>query len=111
VVTLNYRLTNPWTRLPVIGQLPRHLVVVQGAVNNGLFALSPYRTVAQIPVFLRQGQTPSIGVTTESLVPGASVTVLGATVNVIEIDRATEPFLPLTFSMEGVPREFHGDFR
>jgi hypothetical protein len=105
VVTLKYRLTNPWARVPVIGQLPRHLVGVHGAANNGLVALSPYRTVAQIPIFVRHGQTPSIGVITESLLPGASVTVLGATVNVIEIDRATEPFLALPFPMEGVPRE------
>jgi len=111
VVTLKYRLTNRWARVPVIGQLPRHLAVVQGAINSGPVALSPYRTVAQIPVFIRQGQRPSIGVTTESLVPGTSVTVIGATVSVIEIDRATEPFLALPFPLEGVPIKMQGPFR
>jgi len=112
VVTLNYRLTNRWARVPVLGQLPRHLVIVHGAANSGPVALSPYRTVAQIPVFLWHGQRPSIGVVTESLVPGASVTVLSANVSVIEIDRATEPFLALPFPLEGVPREVReGIFR
>lgn len=112
VVTLNYRLTNRWARVPVIGQLPRHLVIVHGAANSGSVALSPYRTVAQIPVFVWHGQRPSIGVVTESLVPGASVTVVSANVSVIEIDRATEPFLALPFPMEGVPIEVReGNYR
>lgn len=105
VVTLKYRLTNPWAHVPMLGQLPRHLVAVHGAANSGLVALSPYRSVTQIPIFVWHGQRPSIGLITESLVPGTSVTALGATVSVIEIDRATEPFLARPFPMEGVPRE------
>jgi hypothetical protein len=38
--------------------------------------------------------------------------VLSANVSVIEIDRATEPFLALPFPLEGVPREVReGIFR
>jgi hypothetical protein len=110
VVTLQYRLKNPWAHVPVIGQLPRHLVIVHGGENSGPFALSPYRTVVQIPIFVRQGQVPSIGVATESLMPGASVSVLAAHMSVIEIDAGTEPFLAKPFLTDRVPPRVRQDF-
>lgn len=111
VVTLRYRLTNPWKRVPVVGQLPRHMVMIQGALNGNSVALSPYRTEAQVPVLVRNGQRPSIGVITESLVPHTSVTVLGATIKVIEIDKKTEPFLTGPFLTGRVPPQVFHDYR
>ncbi|MEY2549594.1 MAG: hypothetical protein QOD64_2176 [Verrucomicrobiota bacterium] len=110
VITLRYRLKNRWAHVPVIGQLPRYLVIVHGGENSGPFALSPNRTVVQIPIFVRQGQTPSVGVATESLVPGASVTVLGAQMSVIEIDAQTELFLAKPFLTDRVPARVRQDF-
>jgi hypothetical protein len=111
VVTLRYRLTNPWQRVPVVGQLPRHLVMIQHALNGNSVALSPYRTEAQVPVIVRNGQRPSIGVITESIVPNTSVTVLGATFKVIEIDQQTEPFLAGPFLTGRVPPQVFHDYR
>ena len=111
VVTLRYRLTNPWKRFPVLGQLPRHLFLIQGALNGDAVALAPYRTEAAIPVFVRNGQTPSIGVLTESLVPNTFVTVLGATVRLIELDEKTRHFLNDPFVNDRVPPQVRHDFR
>lgn len=111
VITLRYRLTNPWRRVPVAGQVPRHLLLIHGALNGDAVALSPYRTEAQVPVFVRNGQRPSIGVITESLVPNTSVTVLGATVQLIELDEKTERFLNSSFANDRVPPQVRHDFR
>jgi hypothetical protein len=111
VVTLRYRLTNPWKRVPVVGQLPRHLFLIDGALNRDAVALAPYRTEAQVPIFVRNGQRPSIGVITESLVPNASVTVLGATVKLIELDDRTRRFLNNPSVNDHVPPQVRHDFR
>jgi hypothetical protein len=111
VVTLRYRLTNPWKRVPVAGQLPRHLFRIHGALNGDAVALSPYRTEAEIPIFVRNGQTPSIGVITESLMPGAFVTPLGASVKLIELDDKTRQFLNSSFANDRVPPAVRHEFR
>jgi hypothetical protein len=111
VVTLRYRLTNPWRRVPVAGQLPRHLFLIHGALNGDAVALSPYRMEAQVPVFVRNGQRPSIGVITESLVPNTSVTVIGATFKLIELDEKRERFLNSSFANDRIPPQVRHDFR
>jgi len=111
VVTVRYRLTNPWQRVPVAGQLPRHLFRIHSALNGDAVALAPYRTEAEIPIFVRNGQTPSVGVITESLMPGASVTPLGASVKLIELDDKTRQFLNSPFANDRVPPQVRHDFR
>jgi hypothetical protein len=111
VVSLRYHIHNPWARVPIAGQLPRHLVVVSGAMNLYPIALAPYRTEAEVPIFLKQGQRPAISIETESLTPGTSVTIDRASVNVVELDSQNELLVAGPLVRDVTPAAVHRDFR
>lgn len=95
VLHLEYAVHNPWHRVPMAGQWPRFLVVIAGAQNTFPVALSPYRTRTSIPIFFtRPDQNrAAIAVATASLLPGTSVAIRSATLELIELDRDNEAFV------------------
>jgi hypothetical protein len=49
-VRLFYHVKNPWKRIPVLGTLPRYMVLVGGASNRLPVSLPPYETEKRFPV-------------------------------------------------------------
>jgi hypothetical protein len=49
-VRLFYHIRNPWKRVPVLGTLPRYLVIVGGAANHVPVSLVPYENEKRFPV-------------------------------------------------------------
>jgi hypothetical protein len=58
VVEIEYQIRNPLGWVPVIGALPRHLLLGTGHVYSTPVSLPPYRTSWTFPVFPLPGQTP-----------------------------------------------------
>jgi hypothetical protein len=49
-VRLFYHVSNPWKKVPVLGTLPRYIVIVGGASNRVPVSLAPYETEKRFPV-------------------------------------------------------------
>jgi hypothetical protein len=58
VVEVEYAIRNPLRRVPVIGALPRHLLIGSGQLYATPVSLPAYRTSWTFPVFPAPGQTP-----------------------------------------------------
>jgi len=76
VVEVEYRIHNPWGRLPVLGKLPRFLLTpADGRVAQPV-SLPPHRTRFRFPVFLPAGASKaSLKADTYSLLPGARLEI------------------------------------
>jgi hypothetical protein len=85
VVEVEYQIRNPLRRLPVIGALPRHLLVGTGLVHGTPVSLPPYRTSWTFPVFPLAGQTPVLYAGTFGPV-GARVTITKVHVRPLLVD-------------------------
>ena len=89
-VEVEYKIDNPWRRLPIIGGLPRHLVHVHGSQNRYPVSLAPYYPRTRFPVVVRKGDQPSLRFATSSLLPRSSLKVSRVRVRGFPQDPAVE---------------------
>ncbi|HZS04865.1 MAG TPA: hypothetical protein VFD58_08535 [Blastocatellia bacterium] len=75
VVRLRYRTNNPWRKIPVLGSLPRYLVIPENAVKTLPISAAPYASEIRFPLLLKPGTAPQLKFQTRSPVPGADFTV------------------------------------
>jgi hypothetical protein len=73
-VEVTYDVHNPLQVLPIIGQSPRYLVGISGAVSQLPVALNPFVRQKRFPLVVRPNQKPTLFFRTLSLLPGASWT-------------------------------------
>ena len=71
-VEAEYAIRNPLHWLPVIGNTPRYLVVIDGAVSRVPVSIDPFVEMTRFPIVVRAGQRPTLYFTTQALFPGAS---------------------------------------
>jgi hypothetical protein len=93
VVKLRYKTDSPWRRLPVLGALPRYLVIPEQAMSCLPISLPPYASEIRFPVVIRPGTAPRLKFQTHSLIPGASFTVTEAFFKAIEVTEKQALFL------------------
>ena len=74
VVTLDYEIRNPYRPLPIIGQLPRYMVSVDGTLlSEPMVSLTPYRTRMSFPILVDTARPPGLRIGVQSLLGGASL--------------------------------------
>ncbi|HXT15472.1 MAG TPA: glycosyltransferase family 87 protein [Gemmatimonadaceae bacterium] len=71
-VDIDYDTKNPLHWIPVVGQSPRYLVGIQGAVSWLPISLNPFVHHIRFPLVMRQGQQPRLFFETMGLLPGAN---------------------------------------
>jgi hypothetical protein len=103
VVRIQYKVTNPWRKLPLIGATPRYLVAVDGSPRNLTVSLPPYLTEFQFPVKLLAGQPVSLHFKTESFLPNAAMEVQEVRVKTIENE---QPALDALFAQRILPSRY-----
>ena len=91
VVEVEYEVRNALRRVPVVGGLPRYLLVPSGCGNKTPVSLPPYRTSWTFPVFPTAGQTPTFYAGTVGPV-GGRVVVTKVHVRPLRVD-GREQFL------------------
>ena len=74
-IEVTYRIRNPLGVLPVVGSLPRYLVVPSGAITRPPVTLNPYTTTARFPIVASEGARVRLDFKTYSLLPGARIDV------------------------------------
>lgn len=92
-VDVQYEIHNPTHWIPIIGESPRYLIDVEGAVSRVPVSLNPFVRETQFPVFVRAGQTPLLRFQTFSLVPGAEWVPHRIRVMVRPVDAKNRPWL------------------
>lgn len=92
VVEVEYEIQNPFRRVPVVGALPRHLLMGTGQRYATPVSLPPYRTSWTFPVFPADGRTPEYFAATTGPVGGARVTITKVHVRPMRVD-GREQFL------------------
>src|SRR5207249_2790871 len=83
---IEYRVTNPWTYVPLIGKLPRYLVFLNGALNAFPIPLAPYRNSARFPIVIAGSDRLDIVARVESLLPGAHLRVASLRLRALAVD-------------------------
>jgi hypothetical protein len=71
-VEIDYTISNPLRWLPVVGNSPRYLVGIDGALSHLPVSLDPFVTTTRFPIVVRRDEHPRLFFTTKSLLPGAS---------------------------------------
>jgi hypothetical protein len=90
VVEVEYRIHNPWGRLPVLGKLPRFLLTPADARVAQPVSLPPHRTRFRFPVFLPAGTSKaSLQAGTYSLLPGARLEITRVRSRRLEVPQGT----------------------
>lgn len=74
-VEMDYEVRNPLGALPVIGAMPRYLVVARNALQKDPVTLNPYVTQMRFPLIAIPGKSPELHWGVFGLLPGASLTV------------------------------------
>ncbi len=93
VIKLQYRISNPWKSVPIIGGLPRHLVKLNNAANCLPISLSPYQQEAHFPITVKPGVNPTLFFETKSLLPGASMSVDSVSYKLVRLTEDQKVFL------------------
>lgn len=95
---IRYRIENALRPVPVIGALPRYLVLPTGLAGDIPASLPPYNTEWQFPLVLERAPAglaelePRLDFATKSLVPGAKLTVTEICLEPMPLTRETEVF-------------------
>jgi hypothetical protein len=92
-VEIEYHVRNPLGVLPLIGPLPRFFVDLGGTIATRPATLDPYVTAARFPVIAYQGRDLALRFRTESLLPGASITVDRVIVSAVPITPDNAPWV------------------
>jgi hypothetical protein len=92
-IELQYRIRNPLGKLPIVGGVPRYLVVPSGAVTNAPVTIDPYTTTTWFPLIAVEGRRVRLRFATYSLLPGARIEVERVRAAAIPITRANYPWL------------------
>jgi hypothetical protein len=72
IVRFHYRVLNRWSKLPLIGNTPRYLVLIEGSPRELVVSVPPYSSEFRFPVQLPAGKPVTLRFRTDSLVPGAT---------------------------------------
>jgi hypothetical protein len=83
-VELEYRVSNPLVRLPLIGTMPRYLLRADNAVQKYPVTMNPFATVLRIPLIGIRGQAPVLRWDVQSLLPGASIAISRVRLSVVQ---------------------------
>jgi hypothetical protein len=87
-VSLSYKTSNLWGRVPVIGRMPRYLVEQRGTLFRTPISLPPDREHHEFPLFFHTGQIPQLDFSVRSLSPGASLTVDSVCIRASDLNSA-----------------------
>jgi hypothetical protein len=105
---MEYRVTNPWAHVPLIGKLPRYLVFVNGAANAFPIPLAPYRSSARFPIVIAHGDRLEIVARVESLLPGAQLHVSSLRLRALPVDTAQAAWATAYVQASPVWRQLSG---
>lgn len=94
VVELQYEVRNRLSALPILGQLPRYGVDVDGVGDLLTTSLPPRDGWASVPIPLRPGEAPTVRWGVYSLLPGAEVRVRAARLRAFAVTGADTLLLP-----------------
>ena len=92
-VELDYRARNLLRALPIVGTMPRYLVVASGARQALPITLDPFVTRTRFPLVMVRGAPATLSWEVHSLLPGASIAVSGVRLSEIPITPENEPWL------------------
>ncbi|HEY6219548.1 MAG TPA: hypothetical protein VIV65_05800, partial [Gemmatimonadaceae bacterium] len=74
-VEVSYRVKNPLGFLPIVGSVPRYLVLESGTMHMPAVTLDPYRGSQRFPILALEGKKVRLDFRTYSLLPGARLEV------------------------------------
>ena len=103
-VTVRYRATNSMHWLPVVGAMPRYLVLTGGAITTPPVTLDPYVTISSFPLAVTPGARVTLDFETYSLLPGATIVVDSVSASLYQPAPSYRPWL-INFSCAGRPPE------
>jgi len=92
VIDVEYEAENPLHWLPIIGQSPRYLVGINGALSHLAVSLNPYTGHTRFPMVVGPGQAPTLHFQTYSLLPGVTLTPRTLRVSVVPLDSGNQPW-------------------
>jgi hypothetical protein len=101
-VTVHYRATNRMHALPIVGAMPRYLVLTGGAITRPPVTLDPYTTTARFPLAVRPGAHIQLDFETYSLLPAAHLEITGVSAAAYVRAASYRPWL-INFSCAGQP--------
>jgi hypothetical protein len=84
VVRVRYHITNPWSRLPLLGKTPRYLATIEGTPRRLPISFPPYESQFLFPVQMRAGQQVILHFSTATILPGASFQADAVQLKVLE---------------------------
>lgn len=106
-VDVGYHTSNPWEKVPLIGQMPRFVVLIGGALNTLPVPLAPYATHTSFPVVINNnanGGKLAISVMVQSLLPGARIVLDSVRVRGMSVTAEQQPWLQLFAAEALTPR-------
>jgi hypothetical protein len=83
-VELEYRVSNPLVRLPLVGTMPRYLVRADNTVQKYPVTINPFATTVRFPLIGIRGEAPVLRWDVESLLPGASIAISRVRLSVVQ---------------------------
>lgn len=94
-VAVDYEISNPFARFPILANLPRYSILTRGAENALPVPLAPYRTTATFPVIMHGPGRLAFEIDVQSLLPGPQIRLKSVRIRGLGTGARVSPWLML----------------